>query len=53
MPRIQESAGKFTITLPREMVRLRGWVKGQEVLLTWNERGNIEIRENFQGRTKT
>jgi hypothetical protein len=36
---------RYFITLPRAMVERKGWKKGQELALTWNEHGHIEIHE--------
>jgi len=36
---------QYTITIPITLVKAKQWKKGQELLLIFNERGNIEIRE--------
>ncbi len=45
MPKLQRSGGRFSITIPKDMVEKKGWEKGQSLFFTWNERGNIEIHE--------
>ncbi len=48
MPKLQEHAGKgggFFIWIPKTLANQRGWKKGQELDLRFNERGNIEIFE--------
>jgi len=36
---------QYMITVPITLVKAKQWKKGQELLLIFNERGNIEIRE--------
>jgi len=36
---------QYSITVPITLVKAKQWKKGQELLLIFNERGNIEIRE--------
>lgn len=43
MVKIQETKGRYFITLPKLMVEKKGWKKGQELFFIFNERGNIEI----------
>lgn len=45
MPKLQETKGRFFITIPKEMVDKKKWEKHQQLFFTWNERGNIEIHE--------
>jgi hypothetical protein len=45
MPRLQESAGRFSLTIPQEIVHEKKWQRGQELVISYNERGNLEIRE--------
>lgn len=45
MPKLQETKDRYFITIPKDLVTKKKWKKGQELLFTWNERGNIEIHE--------
>jgi len=45
MPKLQETKGRFFITIPKEMVEKKKWQKGENLLFTWNERGCIEIHD--------
>ena len=36
---------QYSITIPVTLVKAKQWKKGQELLLIFNEKGNIEIRE--------
>ncbi len=44
MPKLQEVQGQYTITIPYELVKKKGWKKGESLFLVFNERGNIEIQ---------
>lgn len=43
VPKLQEAKNRFSITIPRTLVERKGWKKGQELLLMFNEKGNVEI----------
>lgn len=47
MPKLQETNGRFFITLPKDMVDKKGWKKGQNLFFVFNERGNIEVTEEL------
>lgn len=44
MVKLQESDGRYFITLPREYVHDKGWKKGQELLIGFDPNGNLIIR---------
>jgi hypothetical protein len=44
MVRLQEFKGQFSITIPREFIEKKGWKKGQKLIVSFNERGDIEIQ---------
>lgn len=52
MPNLQESKGRYHIAIPAEMVKAKGWRKGQKLLFIFNERGNVEIASEVKGATK-
>jgi hypothetical protein len=37
--------GQFFICLPLAIVKAKGWEKGKELNIKFNERGNIELEE--------
>jgi hypothetical protein len=45
MPKLQFSKGRWSITVPFEIVQQNKWEKGQGILLVFNERGNVELKE--------
>ena len=45
MPKLQETKGRYFITIPKDMVDKKNWTKGTALFFTWNERGNIEIHD--------
>ena len=46
MPKLQQTKdGQFLLCIPKELVRAKRWIKSQEILLIFNERGNIELKE--------
>ncbi len=45
MVKLQEAMGQFSITLPKNKVIRKGWKKGQELDVDYNEKGNLEIVE--------
>jgi hypothetical protein len=48
MARLQESKGRFFLTIAKGLVDQKGWTKGQDLFLIFNERGNIEITETVK-----
>lgn len=45
MVKLQETFGQFSITLPKSKILRKGWKKGQELDIDFNEKGNLEIVE--------
>ena len=45
MVKIQEVKDRFFITLPKEYVAQAKWKKGTEVTVSFNERGNLELKK--------
>lgn len=45
MPIIQESQGRFSITIPTDYIIQAGLEKGAHVTISFNERGNLEIKK--------
>ena len=37
--------GQYIVTLPKALVHAKGWDKGTEFNIRFNERGNIELEE--------
>lgn len=49
MVKLQETKGRYFITVPAELVAQKGWKKGQAILFLFNERGNIELTDRVKG----
>ena len=45
MVKLQEVKDRFFITIPKEYIQQAGWKKGEVVTVSFNERGNIEIKK--------
>jgi len=45
MVKLQEGKGRFFVTIPKEYIKKKKWVKGIDLLVSFNERGNIEITD--------
>ena len=45
MVKIQASKGRFSATIPKDIIEQAGLSKGDNVSVSFNERGNIEIRK--------
>ena len=45
MVKLQEVNGQFFITVPKEYVKEKRWIKGQELVLGFDQNGNIIIKE--------
>lgn len=48
MVRLQESKGRYFITIPKQLADQKEWKKGQQLFLVFNERGNIEITDTLK-----
>jgi hypothetical protein len=44
MVKIQESNGRFWITIPTTKIKIKGWQKGQEVDWSFDKNGNLVLR---------
>ena len=46
MPKIQESKeGQFRVTIPSEIMKLKGWNKGQSLVFAMQMNGEIVLKE--------
>jgi len=45
MPKLQKTNDRYFITVPKEMIDKKGWIKGQKLFFIFNERGNMEITD--------
>lgn len=45
MVKLQESKNRYSITIPKEYVKQKGWEKGQELVLGFDHNGDIVIKE--------
>jgi len=48
MVKLQESKGRYFLSIPRTLVKQKNWKKGQDLFLVFNERGNIEITDQIK-----
>jgi len=45
MAKLQESKGMFWVIIPKLMIKKKGWKKGQELILSFDQDGNVVIIE--------
>lgn len=45
MTKLQNNGKNYTIVLPKVMVQQAGWVKGDCLSVSFNDKGNLEIRK--------
>jgi bifunctional DNA-binding transcriptional regulator/antitoxin component of YhaV-PrlF toxin-antitoxin module len=45
MVKIQESSGRYSITIPADLIKKKKWRKGKELIIILNNKGNLEILE--------
>lgn len=45
MAKIQEVNGQFSITLPKELIEVKGWGKGKVIFFGFDSDGNIVLKE--------
>ena len=43
MVKLQEAKGRFFVSIPQEYVKKKKWVKGQELLFSFDQDGNLVI----------
>ena len=43
--KLQNNKGQFRLTLPKDIVKAKGWDQGTEVVLALNSEGDIIIKE--------
>jgi len=45
MVKIQHNGSQFTITIPTEYIEQAGWKKSDRITVSFNERGNLELKK--------
>jgi len=45
MVKLQEYKNQYFVTIPREIIEKKKWTKGQKLIISFNERGNVEIMD--------
>jgi len=45
MVKLQETKGRYFITFPKNIVENKEWKKGEELIIGFNQDGDIIIRE--------
>jgi len=43
--RIQNNSGQYKLTLPKDLIKAKGWKGGQEVVVTLDSNGDLVIKE--------
>ncbi len=43
MSKLQENAGQYFVSVPKLMVKKKGWVKGKELLWSFDQDGNLVL----------
>ena len=49
MVKLIETTGRFNVTIPKDIIKKKRWKKGQELFVTLNKEGNVEIMELKNG----
>jgi len=42
--KLQEKNNQFSVTIPQNLVKHKGWKKGQEIVIVYNENGDIVLK---------
>ena len=45
MVKLQETKGRYFITFPKNIVESKGWKKGENLIIGFNQDGDIIIKE--------
>jgi hypothetical protein len=45
MVKLQETKGRYFLTIPNEYVRKKKWIKGQELLFSFDRKGDLVIMQ--------
>jgi len=45
MVKIQESGGRFWVTIPKTKMKIKGWKKGQELDWSFDRDGNLVLMQ--------
>jgi len=45
MVKLQENKGQYFVTLPKDYIEKKKWKKGQRLIVSFNERGNLEVSD--------
>ena len=45
MVKLQQNKGQFFVAIPKLIVKKKGWNKGQELIASFNENGDIVLVE--------
>ena len=43
MVKLQEQNGRYFVSIPGEYIRKKGWIKGMELLFSFDQDGNLVI----------
>jgi len=45
MVKLQETKGRYFITFPKNIVKNKEWIKGEDLIIGFNQDGDIVIKE--------
>lgn len=45
MVKLQEVNGRYFLTIPKEYVAEKGWVKGQVIVIGYDQNGNLILKD--------
>ncbi len=51
--KIQDNKGQYKVTIPKDIVKLKGWKQGSHVIIVVDKEGNVLIKEILETTTGT
>lgn len=45
MVKLQESMERWSVTIPKDYIQKKKWKKGDNLIWSFNERGNLELSD--------
>ena len=49
MVKLQENQGCYTIAIPKLVIKKKRWVKGDQILVSFNENGDVVLEKIVEG----
>jgi len=44
MVKLQETKGRYFLSIPKNIVQNKGWGKGEDLIIVFNENGDVILR---------